>query len=236
MKIRNIYLKNGIPFVSLTFFILCIAVTLTAALVPATTESLMFSYPIRNPWQFITYVFHHYTPQYQLPPELPYSSAKLTIGHFVYNMMLIIPFGILVENVIKTKKFLILLFSAWLLDVSAIFIMMAVLTPKGESSTSKGASGLAFALMPVGVYILFVMGKKYGFGKLFKQISFYLLMPIAILTLIIALSPNIKGVAGIPSMILHLVAVIVGVIFAIVFRKTINSFFEKESEIPNQNK
>ena len=227
MKIRDIYFKKGIPFVSLSFFILCVAVTLIAALVPATTEALSFSYPPRNPWQFITYVFHHYTPQYMLPPEIPYSSAQLSIGHFVYNMLLILPFGILVENVIKAKKYLILLGVAWLLDVSALLVMYAILVPKGESATGgKGASGLAFALMPVGVYILFVMGKKYGFGKLFKQISFYLLMPIAILTLIIALSPNVKGVAGIPSMILHLLAVVVGVVIAIVYRKTINSFFD----------
>ena len=226
MKIRNIYFKKGIPFVSLSFLILCIAVTLTAAIFPSTTESLMFCYPIRNPWGFITYVFHHYTPQYQIPPELPYTSFKLSIGHFTYNMLLILPFGILIEKVIKAKKILILLFVAWLFDVTAMLFMIVLFVPKGEPVAAKGGSGLAFALMPVGVYILFVLGKKYGFGKLFKQVSFYFLMAMAIVTMVIALSPTIAGMNMVVSMVLHLTAIVVGVVFAIVYRKTIKEYFE----------
>ncbi len=61
---------------------------------------------------------------------------------------------------------------------------------------------------------------------LFKQVSFYFLMSLAVPTLIIALSPSVQGVTGIPSMILHLLAIVIGVIFSIVFRKTIKAYFD----------
>jgi uncharacterized membrane protein len=103
---------------------------------------------------------------------------------------------------------------------------------EGEMAGGAGASGLAFCFMPIGVYVLFVLGRKYGFGKLFKQVSFYLLMSIAVPTLIIALSPSVQGVTGISSMVIHLLAIIIVVIFTIVFRKTINAYFDQhKSEI-----
>ena len=143
-------------------------------------------------------------------------------------MLLVIPFGILVEKVIGCKKFLILTVAAWLLDVTFIYVMAAALVPSDATFSSNGASGLAFSYMPVGLWVLFNLGKKFGFGKLFKQISFYFLMPIAITTIVFALSPNIAGATTVWSMYLHLIAVAVGIIFAVVFRKTIRGYFDNE--------
>ena len=59
-------------------------------------------------------------------------------------------------------------------------------------------------------------------------------MSMAVPTLIIALSPSVQGVTGIPSMIVHLLAITIGVIFTIVFRKSINSYYDiKKSEAAN---
>ena len=74
------------------------------------------------------------------------------------------------------------------------------------------------------------MGRKYGFGKLFKQISFYVLLLIAIPTVAISFIPDIAGVTGIPSMVIHLIALVIGVIFAAVFRKKINGYFVTETD------
>ena len=72
-----------------------------------------------------------------------------------------------------------------------------------------------------------MLGKKYGFKQLLKQVSFYLLLPIAIMTLIIALSPNVKGVTGIWSMIMHILGIIVGIIFSVINRQRINDYFQR---------
>ena len=47
----------------------------------------------------------------------------------------------------------------------------------------------------------------------------------ATVTLIIALSPSVKGVTGIWSMIVHIIGIIVGVVFTIIYRKKIKEYF-----------
>ena len=57
-------------------------------------------------------------------------------------------------------------------------------------------------------------------------------MSMAVPTLIISLSPSVSGVTGIESMIIHLLALVIGTIFTIVFSKTINAYFDQhKSEI-----
>lgn len=231
MKIRNIYLSKKFPVISIAIALLCIAVTVISAAIPSLVYSFSFTYPVRNPWQFITYIFEQYTPQEQIPPSMELDAARLSVGHLMYNLMLVIPFGILAEKVLGAKKFLILCIAAWIPDIAAIYITFAAITPEGEENVCKGASGIAFAFVPVVLYILFLMGKKYGFGKLFKQISFYFLMPMAVMSIVIALSPSVAGVTGIFSMILHLIAIVVGTVCTIVFRKTVRGYFELVNDV-----
>ena len=108
-----------------------------------------------------------------------------------------------------------------------VFLIMAIVMMKPEDGVAigAGASGVVFSFMPVGIFIIFSLGRKFGFKKLFKQVIFYLLMPVAIITFIIAVSPSIAGVTGVGSMIVHLLALFVGVVFAIVYRKTIKEYF-----------
>ena len=225
MKIRNVYLNKKVPVISITIALLCVIITLISQLVPSTYMVFTFSYPVKYLWQLLSYIFLQGTPGELIPPDFPYSAMELTIGHLAYNLMLIIPFGILVEKVIGSKRLLALFASSWIVDVILNFIMGAIYTKEGDTFAVSGASGLAFSFMPVGVYILFVMGKKFGFGKLFRQVSFYLLMGIAIPTMVIALMPNIAGVAGIPSMIIHLIAIVIGIVFAVIFRRKIEGYF-----------
>ncbi len=226
MKIRDIYLRKPFPAVSVTIGALCIGITLISILIPSLVTSLAFVYPLKNPWQLLTYLFEHYTPQDQIPPEFGFNSMELSFGQLAYNLLLVIPFGIMAEKVIGSKRFLILSVAAWLADITTIYIVCAASTPEGDVSIVKGASGLAFAFVPVGLYIFFVLGKRYGFGKLFKQISFYLLMPIAITTIVIAVSPSVAGAANIWSMLLHLIGITCGVVFTVIFRKKIKNYFD----------
>lgn len=226
MKIRNIYLRKPFPSVSVIIAMLCIGITVISALIPSLLRSFAFVYPSIKPWSLITYMFEHYTPQDQIPPEFGYSSTRLSIGHLCFNLLLVLPFGIMVEKVIGAKRFLILSVAAWLADITTIYIVCSAMVPEGEECIVKGASGLAFAFVPVGLYIFFVLGRRFGFGKLFKQVSFYLLMPIAITTLVFACSPSIAGTTDVWSMLLHLIGITCGVVFAVIFRKKIKSYFD----------
>ena len=230
MKIRDIYLNKKVPVVSITIALLCIIVTVISQLIPSTFMAFAFVYPVQYPWQLITYVFLQGIPQNMMPEGAQYSSMHLTIGQLGFNLLLILPFGILVEKVIGSKKFMLLSAASWLANVVTSLIMGYIITREGAQFGVVGASGIAFTFMPVGMYILFVMGKRYGFGKLFKQISFYVLMSIAIPTLVISLSPNVGGVTGIPSMVIHLMGLVVGVVFAVIFRKTIKGYFVTEED------
>lgn len=226
MKIRDIYLRKPFPTVSVIIAILCIGITLISFLIPSLLRSFAFVYPLKNPWQLITYMFEHYTPQEQIPLELGYSSMRLSIGHLGFNLLLVLPFGIMVEKVLGAKRFLILSIAAWLADITTIYIVCSVLIPEGKECVVKGASGLAFAYVPVGLYIFFILGKRSGFGNLFKQVSFYLLMPIAITTLVFACSPSIAGTTDVWSMLLHLIGITCGVVFAVIYRNAIKSYFD----------
>ena len=228
MKIRNIYFGKRIPFFCIAVTVLCIAVTLISQLIPSTYEAFRFMYPVQYPWQVISYIFLQGIPKELMPEELPYSAMELTIGHLGYNLLLVLPFGILVEKIIGTKKMLVLFAMTSVLDLIANLIMGAVYTKTGIVYGCSGASGMAFAFMPVGMYALFLLGNRFGYGKLFKQISFYVLLGIAVPTIIISVTPNIAGVTGIPSMVIHLLGLVIGTFFAIVFRKTLQDFFDKE--------
>ena len=228
MKIRNIYFGKRIPFFCIAVTVLCIVVTLISQMIPSTFMSLCFTYPVKYPWQVITYIFLQGIPQDLMPEGLPYSAMEFTIGHLGYNLLLILPFGILVEKIIGTKKMLILFAMTWATNVVVNLILGVISIKLGGEMAASGASGIAFAFMPVGLYALFLLGSRFGYGKLFKQVSFYVLLGIAIPTIIISVSPSVAGVTGIPSMVIHLMALVIGTAFAIVFRKTLQVFFDKE--------
>lgn len=228
MKIRNIYFGKRIPFFCIAVTVLCIVVTLISQLIPSTYGAFRFMYPVKYPWQVISYIFLQGAPQELLPEGFQYSAMELTIGHLGYNLLLILPFGILVEKITGTKKMLILFATTCIADLIANLIMGAIYTRDGADYGCAGASGMAFAFMPVGLYALFLLGSRFGYGKLFKQVLFYVLLSIAIPTIIISVTPNVAGVTGIPSMIIHLLGLIIGTAFAIVFRKTLQEFFDKE--------
>lgn len=228
MKIKDIYLEKRFPFVSVTIALLCLAVTIISQLIPSTYIIFAFTYPVKYPWQLISYVFLHGIAREFLPADFPYDPMSFAIGHVLFNLLLLLPFGILCEKIIGSTKFFLLTLAAWIVDVACIFAI--AISSQSDSFLTAGASGLAFSYMPVGMYIIISLGKRFGVGKLFKQVTFFLLMPIAILTLLFALSPNIAGVTGVGSMIVHLLALCVGVLMAFLNRKTIKGYLEAKAQ------
>ena len=217
MKIKEVYLRKGIPAVSLTLGGLCVAVTALSVLT-SQSETFSFTYPVKYPWQLVTYVFQHHTSAEQLPLDYPASAMKLTIGHLTYNLLLFLPYGILAEKVIGSKRLLLVSSVAWLVDTITMYGFAIALSKNGEPFICKGGSGVAFCFVPLAASILFALGKKFGFGKLLKQLSFYLLMPLIISSVVIALNPFIAGTF---SMVIHLIGIVCGALFAFLFRKKI---------------
>ena len=211
MKIKDIYLRKGNCTVSVIIASLCIAVTCISMFFPDTYQAIAYAYPVQYPWQICSGVFLHGS------PELPLAGS---IGHLIFNLLLVIPFGTLIEKILGSKKFSIMSIALWVVNAITFYIIAMVITPKGETANGAGVSGIAFSYGIIGIYSLFVLGKM-NFKLMFKQVSFYLLLNI-IVGMIVMVNPY---VAGIYSMIIHIVAIVFGIVYTIVFRKTIKDYF-----------
>mgnify|MGYP003292955583 CR=1 FL=1 len=212
MKIKTIYKKEGNFWVSLTISLLCVCITLISAIKPSVYESLAYAYPIRNPWQILTGLFLHGSPNLSLPG---------CIGHLLFNLILVLPFGIMIEKLIGSKRFLLITVIFWVVNLATFYTIAAICTPNGENTFGAGISGIAFSYGIIGLFILiqmFKLDKK----DMLKQISFYLLLNI-ILIMLIMINPF---VAGVTSMIVHLVAVVAGIIFILIKQKVLKEFIE----------
>ena len=211
MKIKDIYLKKGNCVVSVILAVLCITVTVVSMLLPDTYQAFAYAYPIQYPWQICSGIFLHGS------PEL---SMGGSIGHLLFNLLLVLPFGTMVEKILGSKKFLLMSIALWAVNAVTFYIIAMFITPQGETAYGAGISGIAFSYGIIGLYSLFALAKK-NFTLMFKQVSFYLLLNI-IVAMIVMVNPY---VAGVYSMIMHIVAIIWGAIYAIVYRKQISEFF-----------
>ena len=216
LRIKDIYLKNGNFIVSVVTALLCIAVTIVSFVFPDTYHAIAYAYPIKYPWQICSGIFLHGS------PEL---NTVASIGHLIFNLLLVIPFGLMVEKILGSKKFLLMSIFLWIVNAITFFIIAFAVTPKGETAYGAGISGIAFSYGIIGLYSLFVLGKR-NFRLLAKQVEFYLLINIIIIMLIMV-NPY---VAGISSMIVHIVAIIFGFICAMFYRRTIENYLYKENQ------
>ena len=140
MKIRNIYLNKKVPVISVAIALLCIIITFISQLVPSTYMAFTFSFPVKYPWQLITYIFLQGIPGDLMPPDLPYSSMEITMGHLGYNLLLILPFGIFAEKVIGSNRFLTLFGATWIVNLIVNIIMGMIYTKDGDTFAVSGAS------------------------------------------------------------------------------------------------
>ena len=214
MKIKDIYHKRGNYAVSIVIAILCVVVTLISLFIPSTYQAIAYTYPIEYPWQVCTGIFLHGAPN---------SPIKEIIGQLIFDLLLVIPFGIILEKILGSKRFALMSLVLWIVNAITFYIIAFIITPQGESASAAGISGIAFSYGIIGLYSLFTLGKK-NFKLMFKQVSFYLLLNI-IITMIIMVNPY---VAGIFPMIVHIVAIIFGIIFTMFYHKVIEDFFNAE--------
>lgn len=210
MKIRDIYFNKRKCFVSLIIASLCIVVTVISFIFPDMYTSLAYAYPIKYPWQLLTGVFLHGS---------PVLSTAGSIGHLLFNLLLVLPFGIMVEKVIGSKKFLIGTLFFWIINLIAFYVGAYFTISSGDNLYGAGISGVAFSYGIIGAYVLFTLFRKVK-TQMFRQVSFYLLANIIII-MFIMINPY---VAGIQSMIAHLIAVFAGIIYTFIIRKDIDKY------------
>lgn len=217
LRIRDIYCKKGNYAVSFSFAALCVLVTAISMLAPDTYPAFAYAYPIKYPWQICTGIFLHGA------PNLPMAGS---IGHLVFNLLLVVPFGMMMEKILGSKRFALMTLVIWIVNAVTFYVIAFVVTPQGETAYGAGISGIAFSYGTIGAYALFILGKK-NVKRLYKQVSFYLLINILI-TMFIMVNPY---VAGVSSMIVHLVAIVAGIVYAAFYRGAINDFFTSEDNI-----
>ncbi len=215
MRIRDIYLRKGNFFVSLVMAAICVVVTIVSFVVPDTYNIFASTYPIQYPWQILSGMFLHGDPTL---------TAAVNIGHLIFNLLLVLSFGLMIEKILGSKKFALLTIGLWLVYIATFNIIAVITTPEGEKAYGAGISGVAFAYGIMGLYSLFLLAKK-SLKRMFKQVSFYLLMN-NIIAMLVMVNPF---VAGVSSMIVHIVAIIAGIIGIAFFRKTINNFLDSEN-------
>lgn len=211
MKIKDVYRKKGNYIVSVIMALLCITVTIISTVVPNVYTTLAYAYPVKYPWQICSGIFLHGSPDL---------SMAGTIGHLGFNLLLVLPFGIMIEKIIGSKRFLILSIYLWIVNALVFYTIAFCVTPKGETAYGAGISGIAFSYGIIGLYSLFRLAKK-DLKSLFKQLSFYLLLNIVIVMLVM-INPYIAGVS---SMILHLAAVVAGIIYILIDHRKFDVFF-----------
>jgi hypothetical protein len=102
--------------------VLCFAVFILQALIPGMTDTFTLTQAsFHEPWRFLTAIFCH-----------------ASLPHLLYNLFALILFGLILENLIGSKKFLILFLGAGIL---------ANLIAVNFYSASLGASGAIFGII-----------------------------------------------------------------------------------------
>lgn len=217
MKIKDILCKSkGNCFVALLLSITCLIVFLMIVNDVNRYNMFSFCYPTEYVWQYISGIFVHGTPQFPV---------AASIGHLVFNLMLLIPFGLLIERIVGENRFSAITLVMWGIQAIAFYVFALIITPKNETIRGAGISGIAFMYGTIGAYILLELLKK-NKRLFFRQVLTYIYLNILI-AMVVMLNPF---VAGMSSFILHIVGVLIGIIFVILNRKYINDNIEKLSQ------
>lgn len=206
MKLRNIFVKSkGNLTVSLTLAATCIMVIFMTLSSESVYNMFTTCYPADFWWQYTSGMFVHGMPQL---------GALGSILHLGFNLLMIVPFGMLCEKIIGSNRLSFATIPFCILQAVVIFSVAAYITPEGEKARAAGISGLGYMYLTIGTYILFLI-MKHNKKAFFKQVLTYVYLNIIIDALIVA------GIAGVSSLAVHMLGVVCGVAVIVIFRKKI---------------
>jgi membrane associated rhomboid family serine protease len=154
-------MENNIKFLSLWFCLICIIVFIVQLLIPGFTEIFYLSEnALFMPWQFITAVFLHGS-----------------IVHLLYNIFALFLFGLILERLIGSKKFLwLFLLSGLFANVISFFWFPNALGASGAIMAVLGTLAVLRPMMVVWAFSMpmpmFVLAIIWTFGSIMGIFGF----------------------------------------------------------------
>lgn len=211
MKISALFTHNKrFPWVCLGVTLCCCLVTAISLLLPESYNALAWCNKPQYFWQYFSGTFLHGTKD---------DGLALAIAHLVANILMFLPYGIILEKLLGSKKFGLLFLISWLGICAAFQLIVLATAPAGQTVYGAGLSGSAYAVTAVGAYVLFrvfLPNKK----QFFRQPLAYVFLG-GLIGESVLLIPN--PVAGLGSLYIHLTGLGIGILLAILLRKDIRN-------------
>ena len=203
--------KLGIPWISILLILTCFIVWI-ASLIDNNLWSVFatHSHPIYS-WQYFSGLFQH-----NLFPRWFYTI------HFISNISVITLFGVMIERIIGTKKYLLLNILSG--SIGLVFFYISHINQE-SNSTFNGISVIVWSYAPLVCLILiqlYKLNKKIIKEKMFSLMVFELFFMWVFVTVMDLLGSNTSNKY-------HLVATIVGIVFLIVYKNAIKLRISKIS-------
>ncbi|MEK6820258.1 MAG: rhomboid family intramembrane serine protease [Nanoarchaeota archaeon] len=174
--------------------LICIALFILQLVIPGFTDALVLNQQsFSQPWRFLTSIFLHGS-----------------LAHLLYNLFALVLFGLILERLIGSNRFLIVFFASGII---------ANLIAVNFYSSSLGASGAIFG----------VIGALTVIKPLMRVWAFSLPMPLFLASVLWTIGNILQTIF--PSnigTIAHLSGIIVGLIFGLVFRARYRKMEQKK--------
>lgn len=211
--------KGRLPLVNMFFIISCLVVIISTKI----NSELFYVFGSNTKpkyfWQYFSGIFEHSL----FNPMTGRLSEYFIFVHFGVNLMIIILFGLIIENILGGGKLLLLN-----LIGTIISYLSLIINSEGKFGMFAGASGIAYSYIPIGIYIIYKKCKdeKINF---FKQGFSYIYILCLIITIpIITMISTWKATNS-----YHLYALIIGSVFLIFNKKSIDNRTYKKGKYYN---
>ena len=202
MKFSDLYKIKGFPVVTVTLTVISFVMSCTVWLVPTLFDYLCIETRPQYFWQYFSGCFIH-----NIEPKW------VMWVHMIMNFMGLVPFGIIVEKVLGSKKtFLIFLAE---LVVTAVSLQLASFNNPTKIS---GISTITYVFATVAFYCIFLVLKKKE-TSCFKQPLFYyfIFQFWGMLQMLIMMNP----VNALTSFVGHISGIVVGIVTVLFAAKEI---------------
>ena len=194
------------PLVTFTVAALCIIVTLSAIFEPRLFDIFSCWLHPQYIWQYVSGAFLHGGEGY---------GTAFCLAHLCANLLMFVPYSIIIENLLGRKRTGIIFLIAWLgFSLSVHFIALAV--SGGEPAQGAGLSGISYCFTTIGCYILFKLMR--ADRKLFRKQPLAFIFLFGLLGELLMLNPFIAGVG---SLLIHISGILIGLLCILLFRTPI---------------
>lgn len=215
--IKSLYTKNQeFPYVSFFIASLCVVITTLAYLDQSLYPLLVSTYPVDYSWQYISGAFLH---------GLGDGHFAITFVHLFINLLMFLPYAIIIEKALGHRNFVITFLLAWIsFSVTFQLLSRQVLLAygaSGEKATGAGLSGIAFSYIAMGTYVILSICATNPTLALKQPLTY--LFGLGLVGELLILNPRL---AGMSPFLMHVVGIVTGIILVIIFRKEMKKYLK----------